>query len=220
MKTAFRFRLYPDRKQSKKMSRMIEAACRLWNDALAKSIHDAGWSQLVRFAEYKGPRAGKLVVRVPAAHSTQECSFCGDRNQVPLSVRQFECRGCGRTLDRDFNAAKIVLKRGLAQVGQGMPELKPVETGPLPVPTTVRASQAEEAGTIRMEQGLEAREFTRGRMSRFHLGSVRCLLKRWLPGHGRYPRRTARSTYWLEPVLRTSNRWAAGYTGPARKRTC
>ena len=35
MKTAFRFRLYPDREQSKKMSRMIEAACRLWNDALA-----------------------------------------------------------------------------------------------------------------------------------------------------------------------------------------
>ncbi|MBI2648319.1 MAG: hypothetical protein HYU03_05185 [Thaumarchaeota archaeon] len=27
---------------------------------------------------------------------------------------------------------KIVLKRGLAQVGQDMPELKPVETRPLP----------------------------------------------------------------------------------------
>ncbi len=119
------------------------------NHALAKSIHDAGWSRLVRFAEYKAPRAGKLAVRVPPAYPTQECSFCGDRNQVPLSVRQFECRGCGRTLDRDFNAAKIVLKRGLAQVGQGMPELKPAETGPLPVPTTGRASQVEEAGTIR-----------------------------------------------------------------------
>jgi len=43
-------------------------------------------------------------------------------------------------LDRDFDAAWIVLKRGLAQVGQDMPELKPVETGPLPVPTTGRAS--------------------------------------------------------------------------------
>ena len=119
------------------------------NRALAKSIHDAGWSQLVRLAEYKASRAGKLVVRVPAAYSTQECSFCGALNKVPLSVRQSECASCGRTLDRDVNAARIVLKRGLAQVGQGMPELKPAETGPLPVPTTGRASQAEEAGTIR-----------------------------------------------------------------------
>ncbi len=63
------------------------------NHALAKSIHDAGWSQLVRFAEYKASRAGKLVVRVPPAYSTQEYFFCGDRDQIPLSVRQFECRG-------------------------------------------------------------------------------------------------------------------------------
>ncbi len=31
------------------------------NHALAKSIHDAGWGQLVRFIEYKAGRAGKLV---------------------------------------------------------------------------------------------------------------------------------------------------------------
>ncbi len=153
MKTAFRFRLYPDRKQSKKMSRMIEAACRLWNDALAKSIHDAGWSRLVRFAEYKASRAGKLVVRVPPACSAQECCFRGALDQVPLSARVFDCRGCRKRLDRDFNAAWIVLKRGLAQVGHDMPELKPAEAGPLPVPTTGRASLAGDAGTIRHETG-------------------------------------------------------------------
>jgi putative transposase len=120
------------------------------NHALAKSITDAGWGQLRSFSEYKAKRAGgKLVVRVPPAYSTQECYFCGTLNQIPLSVRQFECRGCGRTLDRDLNAAWIVLKRGVAQVGQDMPELKPAETGPLPVPTTGRASLVEEAGTIR-----------------------------------------------------------------------
>ncbi|MDG6900953.1 MAG: transposase [Nitrososphaerota archaeon] len=123
------------------------------NHALAKSIYDAGWSQLVRFTEYKASRAGKLLVRVQPACSTQECFFCGALNQVPLSIRQFECAGCGKMMDRDINAARIVLKRGLAQVGQGMPELKPVETGPLPVPTAGRASQVEEAGTIRHETG-------------------------------------------------------------------
>ena len=123
------------------------------NHALAKSISDAGWGQLRRFSEYKARRAGKLVARVPPAYSTQGCFFCGARNQVPLSVRSFDCEGCGRTLDRDFNAAWIVLKRGLAQVGQDMPELKPAEAGPLPVPTTGRASLAGDAGTIRHEIG-------------------------------------------------------------------
>src|SRR5438093_13773928 len=104
--------------------------------------------QLRRFTEYKGRRMGKLVVNVLPAYSTQECYFCGALNQVPLSVRSFDCRGCSRMLDRDFNAAWIVLKRGLAQVGQDMPELKPVETGPLPVPTTGRASPISKAGTI------------------------------------------------------------------------
>ena len=123
------------------------------NHALAKSIHDAGWSRLVRFAEYKGSKAGKPVVRVPAAYSTQECFFCGALNKVPLSVRRSECASCGRTLDRDVNAARIVLKRAIAQVGQDMPELKPVETGPLPPRTTGVASQVEEAGTTRHGTG-------------------------------------------------------------------
>src|SRR5437867_11253568 len=35
MKTAFRFRLYPNRKQERKLLSMREAGRRLWNDALA-----------------------------------------------------------------------------------------------------------------------------------------------------------------------------------------
>ncbi|MBI3022530.1 MAG: IS200/IS605 family element transposase accessory protein TnpB, partial [Thaumarchaeota archaeon] len=94
------------------------------NHALAKSISDAGWGQLRSFTEYKATWAGKLVVRVQLAYSTQECYSCGALNQVPLGVRVFDCRGCDKTLDRDFNAAWIVLKRGIAKVGQDMPELK------------------------------------------------------------------------------------------------
>ncbi|TLX93829.1 MAG: IS200/IS605 family element transposase accessory protein TnpB, partial [Thaumarchaeota archaeon] len=121
------------------------------NHALAKSIADAGWGQLRRFTEYKATRAGRLVVTVPPAYSTQECCFCGTLNQVPLSVRSFDCRGCKKTLDRDFNAAWIVLKRGLAQVGLDRPELKPVETGPLLPPTSGTTSLVGEARTIRGE---------------------------------------------------------------------
>jgi len=124
------------------------------NPKLAKSIQDAGWGQLVILSEYKAVKAGSTVVRVPAAFSTQECSYCGTLNKVTLGTRAFECVGCHRLLDRDTNAAQVVLKRGLAiaglaraKVGQDMPELKPVETRPLHLQSTGGASQAEEAGT-------------------------------------------------------------------------
>ncbi len=119
------------------------------NHTLAKSIHDAGWGQLVRLTECKASKSGRLVVRVEPGYSTRECFFCGSLNPIDLSAREFACRGCGRTLDRDINAAKVVLKRGLAQVGLDRPELKPVETGPLCAQTTGRASPVVEAGTIR-----------------------------------------------------------------------
>ncbi len=125
------------------------------NHSLAKSIQDAGWGQLVKLTEYKAFSQGKRVVRVDPAYSTQECFYCGALNKVSLDVREFDCVGCGRHLRRDHNASSIVLKRGLAKVGQDMPELKPVETRPLLVATTRGASQVEEAGTIR-PQGLEA----------------------------------------------------------------
>jgi putative transposase len=119
------------------------------NRSLAKSISDAAWGQLRKFTEYKEASKGGLVVNVSPAYSTQECYFCGGLNRVPLNVRVFECGSCRRMLDRDFNAAWVVLKRGLAQVGQDMPELKPVETRPLLASTRGIASQVEEAGTTR-----------------------------------------------------------------------
>jgi len=125
------------------------------NHRLAKSIQDAGWSQLIKPTGYKAVARGKRVVRVDAAYSTQECFHCGALNKISLDVREFDCVGCGHRLRRDHNASCIVLKRGLAKVGQDMPELKPVETRPLLVATTRGASQVEEAGTIR-PRGLEA----------------------------------------------------------------
>jgi putative transposase len=117
------------------------------NRSLAKSIHDSGWRELIRLTESKAQGSGSVVVEVTAAFSTQECFNCGCHNKVKLSVRKFTCGGCGRTHDRDVNAARVVLKRGLAQVGLDWPELKPVETGPLPLETTPGASPIVEPGT-------------------------------------------------------------------------
>jgi putative transposase len=130
--------------------------------SLAKSIQDAAWGQLVRLTEYKALTAGARTIRVPAAYSTQECFHCGALNKICLSMREFVCVGCGRTILRDPNAARVVLKRGLAiagltaqTIGRDTPELMPVEMRLLLVQTTGGACQVEEAGTIR-PQGLEA----------------------------------------------------------------
>ena len=116
----------------------------------------------MRLTEYKALRTGSRVVRVTAAYSTQECYHCGTLNKIDLDVRDFVCIGCGRALESDTNAARVVLKRGLAiaglttaKVGQDMPELKPAETRPLFLQTTGGVSQVSEAGTI-CPQGLEA----------------------------------------------------------------
>jgi hypothetical protein len=73
--------------------------------------------------------------------------------KVALGMRVFDCCGCRRILDRDTNAAQVVLKRGLAiagltaKVGQDMPKLKLVETRSLPLKSTGGVSQVDEAGT-------------------------------------------------------------------------
>ncbi len=126
------------------------------NHSLAKSIHDAGWDQLVEFTEYKAASNRGIVVRVDPAYSTQECNYCGALNPVSLDIRRFICHGCGRSIERDVNAARIVLKRAIVQVGQGMPELRPVEAGPLPPQSTEVASLAVEAGTIRVSDSAES----------------------------------------------------------------
>lgn len=133
------------------------------NHSLAKSIKDASWAQLMEFVEYKAARAAKIFVKVPPAFSSQECWSCGTRTEVSLDVREFPCKGCQKILDRDRNASRVVLKRGILQVGRDKdrggprrvqehpgrvaPELKPVETGSLRPWSTGAASSVVEAGT-------------------------------------------------------------------------
>ena len=136
----------------------------LGNHTLAKSAMDASWGQLVTYTEYKQVREGRTFVKVPPHYSTQECWFCGFLNKVSLDVREFMCGGCGRALDREKNAGRIVLKRAIAQVGRdrgsysprpagenprlAAPELKPVETGPPALPPEGASCPVDESGTI------------------------------------------------------------------------
>ncbi len=85
--------------------------------SLAKSIGDAAWNQLIRSTTYKAESAGRSVVLVNPAYTSQDCSQCGNRAKKALSERVHRCGMCGLELDRDLNAALNVLARGLACIG-------------------------------------------------------------------------------------------------------
>jgi putative transposase len=89
------------------------------NHQLAKSISDAGWSAFLSILSFKAVEAGKTVVAVPAAFTSQACSGCGKLVYKGLSVRWHECPGCGTSLHRDHNAALNILARGREQSGAG-----------------------------------------------------------------------------------------------------
>ncbi|PSP52148.1 transposase [Halobacteriales archaeon QH_1_68_42] len=96
----------------------------------AKNKQDAAWSQFLDLLKYKGELYGTHVVRVDARGTTKACNECGVETSKPLWVREHSCPACGHTEDRDLNAAKNVLDRGLnsLHVGAGRSESTPVQT--------------------------------------------------------------------------------------------
>ena len=82
------------------------------NHHLAKSISDAGWGQFLRILSAKAAYAGRRVVAVPPAYTSQTCSGCGVLVHKGLSVRWHACPDCGTSLHRDHNAAKNIASLG------------------------------------------------------------------------------------------------------------
>lgn len=106
---------------------------------LAKSVHDAGWSQFLRLIEEKAAQYGRTFARIGRFEPTsQVCSACGVKDgPKPLSVREWTCAACGTKHDRDVNAAKNILAAGRADksnacggsVRPGLALAVPGETG-------------------------------------------------------------------------------------------
>jgi len=87
------------------------------NRHLAKSISDAGWAAFRAILEAKAACAGRRVVAVPPAYTSQDCSGCGERVPKSLSVRTHVCTSCGLVMDRDENAARNIQWAGQALRG-------------------------------------------------------------------------------------------------------
>jgi len=87
------------------------------NHCLAKSIHDAAWSQFATHLTYKAAYAGRQYVAVNPAYTSQDCSGCGHRQKKTLAERLHSCVCCGLVLDRDHNAALNMKRLGLQALG-------------------------------------------------------------------------------------------------------
>ena len=84
----------------------LQTANMVRNRHLAKSISDAGWSAFLSILSFQAACAGRSVIAIPPAYTSQTCSGCGVLVQKGLSVRWHACPDCGTSLHRDHNAAK------------------------------------------------------------------------------------------------------------------
>jgi transposase len=84
---------------------------------LAKSVHGAGWAQLLRLLAEKAEHYGRTFHRIGRfVPTSQICSDCRTKDgPKPLSVRTWACAACGTVHDRDVNAARNILAAGRAE---------------------------------------------------------------------------------------------------------
>jgi putative transposase len=91
------------------------------NRKLSRALGDASIRELLRQIEYKQKWTGGDFVKIGRFEPTsKKCSACGVvKETMPLSVRRWKC-GCGKTHDRDVNAAKNILSAAYAVRGESM----------------------------------------------------------------------------------------------------
>lgn len=93
------------------------------NHKLAKAIANASWYLFRQVLTYECQWYGKKLIVVPPQYTSRTCSACGQRNRSFtgmktnewLAVREWTCPFCHAHHDRDINAAKNILYKGIRQ---------------------------------------------------------------------------------------------------------
>lgn len=89
---------------------------------MSKSSLDAGWAMFKQQLAYKAIRHGALFKEIDESFTTQTCSQCGSiegpKGVAGLGIREWTC-SCGTIHNRDINAARNILRRGLATLAEG-----------------------------------------------------------------------------------------------------
>ena len=82
---------------------------------LNRSISDAAWGQFVSILRAKAEDAGRTWIEVGPKHTSDRCEKCGyaaGENRVTQAA--FTCQACGHTAHADEQAARNILRAGLA----------------------------------------------------------------------------------------------------------
>lgn len=77
---------------------------------LAKSVHDAGWTNFINMLTYKAEDAGRLLIKVDPRGTSQTCT-CGATVRKTLKDRWHLCSNCGLSANRDHVSAQVILAR-------------------------------------------------------------------------------------------------------------
>ena len=97
------------------------------NKKTRKDILDVGWAKIEAFVKYKALKAGKMIVRVDPAYTSQRCCGCGhiskENRNDKNNTKHFECVQCGHTEDADVNAAKNIRFLGVEELKQKIQKL-------------------------------------------------------------------------------------------------
>ncbi|MCJ7610412.1 transposase [Candidatus Bathyarchaeota archaeon] len=116
------------------------------NHSLSKSIGDAGWGLLRNALTYMTHMSEGVIAFVNPRGTSQTCSGCGAYVEKDLAVRVHVCPYCGLVLDRDVNAARNILRKG---IGMEQPESKPEGEG-----TSTMLSEGWQAASMKQEASL------------------------------------------------------------------
>ena len=94
---------------------------------LNRAILNVGWHALERMLSYKLEETGGILMKVPAAYTSQTCAACGHvdaRSRESQAI--FCCTSCGAAANADINAAKTILARALCAAGSDRRENIPL----------------------------------------------------------------------------------------------
>ena len=120
---------------------------------LNRAILNIGWHQFETMLAYKLEETGGLLVKVPAAYSSQTCASCGHVHRDNRENQaMFRCQACGNGANADLNAAQVILQRAYRQLEET--EDRRWNTPSLDVEG--KASAPVEASTHHIMRGLDA----------------------------------------------------------------
>lgn len=81
---------------------------------LNKAILSKGWHCLELFTKYKAKQRDKVVFRVSASYTSQECANCGHTHpNNRKNQADFNCGSCGHIDNADRNASLVIKKRAI-----------------------------------------------------------------------------------------------------------